>query len=251
MERTIKLNAYLARIGLDAPPPATVGGLVALQRAHRRAIPFENLDIPLGRGISLDPEAVFAKLVTARRGGYCFEQNALLLPALHALGFTARPLLARVWLGGATEPPPRTHSFSLVAIDGREWIADAGFGGGDTPPMALEEGAVRSADGMIHRLRRDPEHGWMLERNGERQYSFTEDRVWPADLAMGNHWTSTSPASRFTALCVASIVTDGGLVSLTGTGGLADAGAYRAALAERFGIMLADGDVARLELFAD
>ena len=247
--REIVLAEYLARIGLDAPPAATVAGLIALQRAHRRAIPFENLDIPLGRGISLEPEAVFAKLVTARRGGYCFEQNALLLPALRALGFTARPLLARVWLGGATEPPPRTHTFSLVTIDGREWMADAGFGGSDAPPMPLEEGEVSSVDGVTHRLRRDADHGWMLERDGERQYSFTEDRVWPADLAMGNHWTSTSPASRFTILRIASILTEGGLVSLTNAGDLTDASSYRAALAERFGIVLSEAEVATLGLF--
>lgn len=248
--REIMLGVYLARIGLRSAPAATVAGLIALQRAHRRAIPFENLDISLGRGISLDPDAVFAKLVTARRGGYCFEQNALLLPVLHALGFTARPLLARVWLV-ATAVPPRTHTLSLVTIDGREWVADAGFGGSDAPPMPLEESEVTAADGVIHRLRRDPDHGWMLERNGARQYSFTEERVWPSDLAMANHWTATSPASRFTAMPIVSILREGGLTSLTGAGDTPDASVYRAALAERFGIMLSEAEVARLGLFAD
>lgn len=248
--REIALDAYLARVGLGSAPAATVDGLIALHRAHRRAIPFENLDIPLGRGIGLDPDAVFAKLVTAKRGGYCFEQNALLLPVLHALGFAARALLARVWLG-TTTVPPRTHTFSLATIAGQEWVADAGFGGSDAPPMPLEEGSVTAADGVTHRLRRDPDHGWMLERNGERQYSFTEERVWPADLAMANHWTATSPGSRFAATHIASILHETGLVSLTGADDLPNAAAYRAALAERFGIMLSAAEVARLGLFAD
>lgn len=249
----MELDAYLARIGLADRPDATAAGLALLQRAHRRAIPFENLDIPLGRGISLDPQRLVAKLVTARRGGYCFEQNALFLIALGALGFTARPLLARVWIE-ATGVPPRTHTFPLIEIDGEEWIADAGFGGSDVPPMRLVAGGETLVEGVRHRIGRDPDHGWMLTRDGERQYSFTTDRVWPADLAMANHWVATHPESRFVRMRIASIVTADGLVSLTGTrlshgdggGDIADVAAYRAALSERFGIVLTEGEAARL-----
>lgn len=247
------LAAYLARIGLGHAPEPDTAGLAMLQRAHRRNIPFENLDIPLGRGISLDPDAVAAKLVGARRGGYCFEHNALFLAALQALGFTARPLLARVWLE-ATGVPPRTHTLSLVTIDGVRWTADAGFGGSDVPPMRLEDGAEAIVDGVHHRLGRDADHGWMLTRNGQPQYSFTEEMVHPTDLTMANHWVSTAPTSRFVGNRIASIVVDGGLVSLNGArlshGGtasdLADAAAYRAALADRFGIALSEEDAARL-----
>ncbi|WP_438452424.1 arylamine N-acetyltransferase, partial [Listeria monocytogenes] len=73
------LTAYLARIDLPETPVADVDGLAALQRAHRLAIPFENLDVKLGRGVAIDSASVFDKLVTRRRGGYCFEQNRLLL----------------------------------------------------------------------------------------------------------------------------------------------------------------------------
>ena len=83
------LAAYLARIRLGARPTLDHYGLAAMQRAHRLAIPFENLDIRLGRGVAIDSDAVFAKLVTAKRGGYCFEQNRLFADALDALGFTA------------------------------------------------------------------------------------------------------------------------------------------------------------------
>ena len=181
------LDAYRLRIGLKAVPDAPVALLTALQRAHRLAIPFENIDVRLGRGISLAPAAIFDKLVTRKRGGYCFEQNGLFLDALAAFGFEARPLLARVWLG--TEGvPPRTHTLNLVTIAGVPWIADAGFGGSYTPPMALAEGEAMSPDGVRHRLTRDADHGWMLARmegtgGWVPQYSFTTDSVWPADLA--------------------------------------------------------------------
>jgi N-hydroxyarylamine O-acetyltransferase len=123
------LSAYLERITLKTAPTADIDGLAQIQRAHRLTIPFENLDVKLGRGISLDPVHVFDKLVTRRRGGYCFEQNSLFLRALHAIGFEARPLLARVWMMAPDGVPPRTHTLNLVRIDGKDWIADAGFGG--------------------------------------------------------------------------------------------------------------------------
>ena len=134
------LDAYLARLEMPARPTRDMAGLARLQFQHRQRVPFENLDVRLGRGIAIDSAAVFAKLVTARRGGYCFEHNRLFLDALAALGFTARPLLARVWLG-AQDTPPLTHTLSLVTIDGSDWIADTGFGGSFAPVMPLADGA--------------------------------------------------------------------------------------------------------------
>ncbi|WP_380872947.1 N-hydroxyarylamine O-acetyltransferase [Sphingomonas sp. DBB INV C78] len=260
--------AYCARIGIDALP-ADGAGLAAIQRAQRLAIPFENLDIILGRGISVDPDRVFAKLVGDRRGGYCFEQNQLFLRALLAAGFSARPLLARVWLMAGDEMPPKTHTLNLVTLDGTLWIADAGFGGLFTPPLPLVDGAESvTPDGARHRLIARDKAGegvWMLQRDaGEGwadQYSFTLQPVFPGDLAMGNHWTATAPATRFTTLRIASLVTQGGLIALTDRSfteredgqtrahEIADAENYRRVLDERFGLMLDAREVAALGLF--
>lgn len=255
------LPAYLARIGLRDLPAADVEGLAKVQRAHRLAVPFENLDIALGRGISLDPDAVFDKLVTRRRGGYCFEQNQLFLRALHALGFEARPLLARVWLLAGEAVPPRTHTLNLVTIDGQEWIADAGFGGSFTPPMRLEDGEARTPDGALHQLIDDGERGWMLRRDGQDQYSFTLDPVFPADLEMGNHWTATRPDTRFTTLRIVSLALPNGMASLTDrtytrrngdqyvTAELESEKAYRLRLDWVFGLKLSAEEVSALGLF--
>lgn len=271
------LSAYLDRIGLDGPPPANVEGLERLVRAHRLSIPFENLDIPLGRGISLDPDAVFDKLVRRRRGGYCFEQNALLDRALGALGFTARPLLARVWLGiGEGVVTPVTHQLELVTIGGQDWIADVGFGGSWCPPMPLAEGETGvGPDGARHRLRRDARFGWILERCGgasttdgrgaggpewQRQYSFTLGEVHDVDREQCNHWTSTRPDTRFTAALIASRVLEAGFLSLTnrvlrssdGTEDvLTSAAALRDTLDRHFGIALDEAEAERLFLFVD
>ncbi|HEX8446974.1 MAG TPA: arylamine N-acetyltransferase [Sphingomonas sp.] len=278
------LATYLARIGVPDVPAADADGLALVQRAHRMAIPFENLDVLLGRGISLDPDAVFDKLVLRRRGGYCFEHNQLFGRALDALGFVVRPLLARVWLGVAdlTDPaavPSRTHCLSLVELPDGAWIADAGFGGAYTPPMPLVDGAqAKTPDGAVHHLVRDAGHGWILTRDGDlhatdargvpqpgggaiRQYSFTAAPVWPADLEQCNHHIATVPNHRFTTIAIASIVLPSGFASLTdrhyrrrngteaiGTD-LTDPRVYRMRLSLVFGIDLEKTEVAALGLF--
>lgn len=271
----IDLDAYLARIGMGLPPAADTAGLAAVQRAHRLAIPFENLDVRLGRRVSLDPDHVFDKLVHKRRGGYCFEQNQLFLRALTAIGFDARPLLARVWLM-AQDVPPRTHTLNLVQIDGEAWIADAGFGGSYSPPMPLFEGAEATGpDGAQFRLLASEDHGWLLERRGDplatdgrtadsqwqTQYSFTLDNVASIDLEMSNHWTSTRPDTRFTTLSIASLCLPSGFASLTDRhysrrngnqhveADIDSATAYRLRLNFVFGIALDDVEVMGLGLF--
>jgi len=255
-------------------PKADAQGLALLQRAHRLSIPFENLDVILGRGIAIDSASVFAKLVTARRGGYCFEHNRLFGDALAALGFEARPLLGRVWINRPDAVPNRTHALSLVTIGGQEWIADTGFGGAYCPPMPLADGEeVEGPDGARHRLARDPLFGWMLEREGPplaegappkgwlKQYSFTSDEVFPADLETSNWWTSTSPMSRFRNFRLASLVLPHGFASLTDrryhrragdtatAGTIDDPRVYRMRMSLMFGIDLSAEEVSGLGLF--
>ena len=271
---TFDWAAYAARIRLPERPTLDADGLAMLQRHHRLAIPFENLDVKLGRAIAVDGASAFAKLVTAHRGGYCFEHNRVFGDALAALGFDARPLLARVWLN-ADDLPPLNHAVTLVTIDGEPWLADAGFGGSYSPPMRLGEGEATAPDGARFRLRRDAEHGWMLERDGDpgttdgrgagegwrAQYSFTTVPVSDDDLAQGSRWASTSPDSRFTRLSVASIVLPSGFASLTdrqyrrrvgaeeSIAEITDPRVYRMRLGLMFGIELTKEDVAALGLF--
>lgn len=262
-----QLRAYLDHIGFAGEPRPDAATLAALVHAHRIRISFENLDISLGRGISLDPGALFDKLVTRGRGGYCFEQNALFGAMLRAIGFDARQVLGRVWLL-SEGVPPRTHTLNIVMLDGATVIADVGFGGSYLKPMPLVADMVtETEDGARHRLVRDADHGWMLERDGGsgwmRQYSFTTDAVWPEDLEMGNHYTATRPDTRFTSLVIASRARADGYDSLvdkvltTSRMGvpqveeIADADRYRAVLAERFDLALSAEEVARLGLFRD
>lgn len=279
-----RLAAYLQRIGLSSVPSPAQAGLLQVLAAHRQAIAFENLDIPLGRGIAVDGDSVFAKLVGQRRGGYCFEQNRLFSDMLAVLGLANRPLLARVWLQNTPgQIPPRTHVLLLVELDGGAWIADAGFGGSFVPPLPLVDGAEgRTPDGAAHRLRKlRPEDGfageWLLERAGpvaatdgrsaphedwQPQYSFELGQVAPVDLEQANHWTSTRPETRFTTLHVVSRVLPDGFAAMSDRrltiyrGGETEFRAietpadYAAALRTVFDLDIAEEDLARLRIFA-
>ncbi len=136
------LEAYLARIGYAGPREATAAVLTAVHAAHARTIPFENLDILLGRTIATDLRAVTRKLVHDRRGGYCFEQNALLGAALRVLGFGVAPLLGRVrWQVPPDVATPLVHQVLLVTpVDAGPQLADVGFGSMSlTRPLRLVE----------------------------------------------------------------------------------------------------------------
>src|SRR6185312_5860671 len=103
--------------------------LHALTEAHAQAIPFENLDVILGRPIQLDLESLHRKLIVDRRGGYCFEQNGLLLYVLQQLDFDVKPISARVRIDRPREvTPQRTHLFLRVEVDGESWLTDVGVG---------------------------------------------------------------------------------------------------------------------------
>lgn len=133
------LAAYLARIGHDGPFDPTLATLTALHRAHTLAIPFENLDVQLGTPPGRAPAAVFDKLVTRRRGGWCYEQNGLFGSALMALGFAVTPLSAGVMRQVIGEQVMGSHLALKVTVDGSEWLADVGFGSTLLEPLPLSE----------------------------------------------------------------------------------------------------------------
>lgn len=274
---------YLTRIGLSAPPPQTPEGLTQLQQAHRLAIAFENLDVRLGREITIEPAAVFDKLVMQGRGGYCFEQNRLYADALSALGIINRPLLARVRLRATPdEVPARTHVCLLAMLGDTPWLADAGFGGSNVPPLPLEDGArATTRDGAHHRLVRvksqeSLDGTWRLERAAPRpsepeedqpldwqaQYTFDLDAAAPVDIEQANHWVSTRPGTRFTSLHIVSRPLHDGFAAMsdreltiahqgeTRHSAIDNSADYGEALRQVFGIALSDAEVCRLPLFA-
>jgi N-hydroxyarylamine O-acetyltransferase len=194
------LDAYLRRIELALPARRDLAALSALHAAHVNAIPFENLDILLGRDIRIDLGHVVAKLIGARRGGYCFEQNTLFLAVLRELGIAAIPMEARVRAGTATTLP-RTHMVLRVDVDGQRWLADVGFGAeGPSGPVPMNGEVTTLAAGLAYRVVDEGDlRVLQMRRDGvwTDQYAFLEAPVYPVDFEMANWFTSTFPKSPF------------------------------------------------------
>lgn len=259
------LAAYFARIGYAGPTAPTVATLDALALAHVSAIPFENLDVLLGRGVDLDPGAVEAKLIGARRGGYCFEQNSLLLHVLAALGFAVRPLSARVRIDRARDfTPARTHVFVRVDTDDGPYLCDVGIGAWsltsslrltlDVEQATAHEPRRLVADGRWDGLeRRGPEarlfHQIKLGEAWRDVCEFTLEEMPEIDRIVGNWYTSQHPRSHFRDRLIAARATPTGRLTLVdrvltrrskdgtaATTELATWAELRAVLAEQFGL---------------
>ncbi|MBJ7500795.1 MAG: arylamine N-acetyltransferase [Sphingopyxis sp.] len=207
------LTRYLARIGHKGPVAPTLDVLAALQAAHIAAIPFEAIDALTGAGIDIGADAIDAKLIGQRRGGYCFEQNALFLRALQAIGFDAEGLLGRVrWLLPDDAPPtPRTHMVVRVKLDGRPWLADAGFGAAVPPqPLAMDSEDPQATRHESYRIVR---HGaeWQVAASieGEWRTLYRLENVSPPtiDYELGNWYTSAHPDSHFRHQLIAARTT--------------------------------------------
>src|SRR5262252_2687940 len=147
------LAAYLRRIGAPRPGRADAAALRALHRAHQMTVPFENLSIHLSEPISLDPGALLDKIVTRRRGGFCYELNGAFALLLEALGARVRRVAARVY-GQDGPGPPFDHLALIVDLpDGSgPWLADVGFGSHSTYPLRLASGPEQPDPGGLFRL---------------------------------------------------------------------------------------------------
>jgi len=197
---TLDLDAYLRRIEYSGDLRPTHAVLEALHLAHASHIPFENLDIHLGRPIRLDLASLQAKLVAGGRGGYCFEHNLLLAAVLQRMGFAVTKLAARVRYG-AQRTNPRTHMLLLVVCDDTAWVADVGFGlDGLLRPVSLGQGGASEQFGRRYRV--TPERDLYVLQSFESGswadlYAFSLEPQEQADYELANYYTSTHPDSRF------------------------------------------------------
>lgn len=207
---------YLDRFGAARPVPPDVHGLRALQLAHLKAVPFENLSIHLGEPISLDHDALFDKLVNRRRGGFCYEQNGLFAALLTALGYRVTLLAARVF-GGGRLGPLFDHLALRVDLD-EPWLVDVGFGDFADEPLRLDErGEQKDAAGVFQIVQAPGDLGDLdVLHNGEHGYRLTARPYELADFAPTCWWHSTSPDSHFTRSPVCSIRTEEGRTTISG-----------------------------------
>ena len=211
------LDAYLARIGYAETPRADLETLRAIHRAHLLAIPYENLDVQLQRPGDVSVQHAFDKLVSRRRGGWCYEMNGLLGWALDEIGFKVTRMAGAV---GRTERGEVSHGNHLVLrVDlDRPYIADVGFGDGTLEPVALVAGPMTVA-GYDFRLEALDAEWWRFHNHalGSAPYfDFTEAVASDTALNTTFQWLRTSPDSVFTQFPIVQRHTPEGLVIILG-----------------------------------
>jgi len=198
MSQKVNLKAYFERIGFAGSIAPTLATLELLHALHPAAIPFENLNPLLGLPVRLDLGSLQAKLLTERRGGYCYEHNLLLMAMLGDLDFNVRGLTARV-LWNDPENTQSHHMLLAIEINSSTYIADVGFGGLTlTAPLKLKADTEQATPHGAFRLTGgDPE--WQLDAKvgGEWKplYAFDTSQKSMADFEEANRFLANDPAS--------------------------------------------------------
>ncbi len=209
----MQLDAYLERIGYSGSRAPTLDTLIAVHRAHLLTISYENLDIHLGRALTLDPAQIFAKIVTGRRGGWCYEMNGLFAWALAELGFRVTLLGSAVNRAAAGAAAENNHLILRVDLD-RPYLADVGFGNGFLEPLPLQPGQYQQGF-LSYRLTQDADR-WFFENHayGGAGFDFTLQPRHLPDFAERCTYLQTSPASGFVRNLVCHRHTPDGIITL-------------------------------------
>jgi len=251
---SIELDAYFRRIEWGGATRANLETLAGILRSHMARIPFENLDVLLGRAIRLDAEGLQAKLVGARRGGYCFEHATLLAAVLDELGMHPLRHSARVTTVAPRGASPRTHMILTVEMPEGRFVVDPGFGTlAPAFPVPLVDAGPEPAVHHTHWMVRDGGLWLLRARSGGNVVDAWVSTLEPdnaVDFEMANHYTSTFPASPFVNRLMLRALTPDGRVTVMNRdltfwhdntpapARLADRAALQALLARHFGIDL-------------
>lgn len=218
----MNVKAYFDRIGLEMPDDLTPASelLRKLQFAHCTAVPYENLDMIRGIPTSLEPEALYEKIVKNRRGGLCFELNGSFGYLLRELGYGVTDLAARYLRGESSIPMRRHRVLKVQAIDGL-WLCDVGIGEiCPREPVQLLEGVVQTQLGESYRLEKDTFLGWVLydlhKGQWRKFYSFTEEPQLVVDYEAPNFYCEKHPDSPFNKDEMFSLKTARGRITLDG-----------------------------------
>ena len=200
----------LAGVRVAATPSAAL--LHRLLQQHLARIPFSSVSVQLGADMPLALPALFERLVSRSRGGYCFEQNALLQAMLEAAGFATCLVLARV-IYGQDIHPGLTHRLMLVKLDGVDYVVDVGFGAlGPRVPVPL--GGEEQADGW-RRFRVAEQRAGEFHLQCWQQgawfslYRFERHRYGDSDCELGHFYSHRHPSATFVNhLVVARLLPD-------------------------------------------
>jgi N-hydroxyarylamine O-acetyltransferase len=215
-------KAYLSRIHYTGSTEPTGAVLRVLQRSHLLAVPFENLDIHLSRPIRLDEEALFDKIVTRRRGGFCYELNGLFARLLEALGYRVLRLSASSLNDDGSYTALFDHLILQVhAPDDPEtaWLVDVGWGDGPLEPLRMLEPGVQRQGGRVFQLQPDTCNLVLAEKTAQEtwhpMFRFDLRAYDLEEFAPMCQYHQTSPDSIFTQKRIATLLRPDGRITLS------------------------------------
>lgn len=255
------VEGYLARLGVDHPPPATHETLADLHRRHLERVPYDNLEIMLGRPPSVVPADSLARVARVGRAGYCFHHNGALQLALESLGFTVERRHGHVWTAEEHRAGTDLNHLVLVVTGlptpenpvGR-WWPDVGLGEGSAEPLPLAAGRYGEADLSVTITGVD-DGGWSYLNHGHGSFRGLEVRPLPvgaAEVAGAHRTLSTPPDGHFARLLVVQrrdgedvVTLRGCVLSRFGPGGRSQTDvpsydAWRGALVDELRLPVAD-----------
>ena len=227
-------DLYWAKLGMTRPEaPLTKDDLDRLIFAHQTHIPFENLDVcDLNRPVSLGISDLFNKIIAGKRGGYCFELNALFDALLQEAGVETMACLGRS-LKDRGYVYPILHRGIIVTLDGQRYIAEVGYGG-PTPACAipLVDGAEFESRGQVFRVELHNGCWWHViycgsaaklaaaKEHGEDVaptpvFAIADAPAALTDCVPLSYYCSTHPDSVFTQWRMINLRTEDGNVSIT------------------------------------
>ncbi len=214
----LNTKAYLERINYHGSRAPTAETLRALQVAHLLTVPFENLSIHAGQPILLEDDVLFTKIVSNRRGGFCYEANGLFAVLLRALGFEVAMLSAEVANAAGEFGPAFDHMTLMVTLDQR-WLVDVGFGDSFLEPLLLDERVEQPQARRAFKISPDGDHLVLMRRDEgyewKAQYRFALQPYTYADYAAMCLYHQTSPESHFTQSRICSRATEEGRITLS------------------------------------
>ncbi len=213
-----QVEAYLARIGHAGSRAVALDTLTALHRAHLLAVPFENLDIHLGRHIDLAVPRFYEKLMHQRRGGFCYELNGAFASLLASLGFDVTMLSARVAMPDGSFTPPFDHMTLHVVLDDADILADVGFGDSFVEPLVLTPGIEQPQADRTFRLTDEGDTLLLEERDGDgwsRMFRFDLTPHTLDEYVPRCEYLQTAPESMFVTRRICSRATPAGRITIS------------------------------------
>ncbi len=208
-----QIQQYFNRIKYTGTTEKTLENLSLLQRGHLYNIPYENLDQMNGIPLSLDPEALFNKIILGSRGGYCFETQGLLYYLLLSLGYDVVQYAGRFM----NEPgviQMRRHRILVVTLGGKRYVCDVGMRAETSRnPLELTQGLVQNDGVGDYRFEKDDFYGWVLmqkmpDKEWKPLYGFTEEVQIDDDFVMPSFYCEKHPDSPFNTIMKIAIYTD-------------------------------------------